>query len=207
MFFKIAFALILTSLFFVPSKSFASELFFEIEETQQETDIFLNQTGEFKVSGKNHHSRVQRIVATPEMYWPVDDNKITSDFGYRPAPCGQCSTNHQGIDFANKIGTPVYASLDGVVSRIEYAGEYGLHIYIKHIARINNETQNWTTVYAHLNPNSVADNVFVGSLVKGGTQIAEIGNTGLSTGPHLHFELRIENKKVDPEKYLRLYAY
>lgn len=207
MFSKVAAFILFVFIFTAEDLAKAESLDLNIENFKTEDEIFLNQTSQLLItSDAASKIRVQRIVVVPEMYWPVDDNEITSGFGYRTAPCKQCSADHQGIDFAKKIGTPVYSAMDGIISKIEYAGEYGLHIYIEHIATINTKNERWETVYAHLNPNSIPLNISVGSLVKGGTQIAEIGNTGLSTGPHLHFELRIEGEKVDPEKYLLMYT-
>jgi murein DD-endopeptidase MepM/ murein hydrolase activator NlpD len=100
----------------------------------------------------------------------------------------------------------VYAVLDGIISRIEYGGSFGVHVYIEHIAVINNKSERWQTIYAHLEVGSVPENLKVGGLVEAGTIIGAVGNTGTSTGPHLHFEILVEGEHVDPEKYLKMYA-
>lgn len=149
-------------------------------------------------------------ITMPVMTWPTDDKTISSDYGWRPRPCKSCSSDHKGIDFAPGKGEPVYAAMDGIVSRVAYGhglGGYGQHIYIEHIANFNDENfYSWKTVYAHLEIGTTPENVKVGSIVKAGDIIGTVGNTGTSTGPHLHFELLVEGENVDPEKYLLMYA-
>jgi murein DD-endopeptidase MepM/ murein hydrolase activator NlpD len=110
------------------------------------------------------------------------------------------------VDFTPGRGEPVYASLDGIISQIEHRGGFGFHVYIDHIVVINNDTQYWRTIYAHLQKDSVPANLAVGQIIEKGTVIGLVGNTGTSTGPHLHFEILVNNENVDPEKYLKMYA-
>jgi len=81
-----------------------------------------------------------------------------------------------------------------------------MHVYIDHIAVTNNKPERWQTIYAHLQKDSVPEGIFIGNIVEAGTVIGAVGNTGTSTGPHLHFEILVEGENVDPEKYLKMYA-
>lgn len=104
---------------------------------------------------------------------------------------------HKGIDLAAPIGTPIYAAADGIVTRVAHQGDrgYGSFIVIDHGGGMS-------TLYAHMYPHQVQ--VQVGERVKKGQRIGSVGNNGRSTGPHLHFEIHINNKQVDPAKYLAL---
>lgn len=185
-----------------------SEPDFSIEQEDTTIDLFYDDINPIVFTSDYIRTiKVDRVVMVPDMSWPTDGKEISSGFGYRQIlSCSRCSNYHKALDFSREIGTPVYAAMDGIISRIEDSGEYGLHIYIEHIAVINNKTEKWVTVYAHLKRESIPDAVIVGSLINSGEKIAEIGETGLATGPHLHFELRVEDEMVDPEKYLVMYA-
>ena len=206
MFFRTLVALTLSlAIIGIPQIGFSNEPDFEIEQEDLfAKDIFHINRPIIITSNYMTTIRTPKTVLVPEMFWPTDGEEVNSDFGYRRAPCSSCSSYHEGIDFTRDKGTPVYATLDGMISRIEKAGEYGLHIYIEHIATINTKTERWESVYAHLD--SVEDELMVGNIVEGGTQIGTVGRTGLATGHHLHFELRVEGEKVDPEHYLLMYA-
>lgn len=118
--------------------------------------------------------------------WPVK-GKITSRFGYRRK--GQ---QHDGIDISTKKGTPIYAARSGkVIYSDNRLRHYGNTIILKHDG-------GWFTVYAHNNRNLVS----VGKWVKQGAKIAEVGNSGRSSEPRLHFEIREKEKPVDPLVYL-----
>ena len=98
---------------------------------------------------------------------------------------------HKGVDFAAPIGTPVYAGGNGVIEMIGRNGGYGKYIRIRH----NNE---YKTAYAHLN--SYRKGISKGVRVNQGEIIGYVGSTGKSTGPHLHYEIIYQNKKVNPLK-------
>ncbi len=135
---------------------------------------------------------VERGTQVPPNYIkPINGGRVTSTFGKRPQPMPGASTNHQAVDWGTPTGTPVYASSGGTVERAGWIGTYGYAIYIKH----PDGTQ---TRYAHLSKILVK----VGQKVKQKDKIALSGNTGNSTGPHLHFEMIINGKKVDPLKYV-----
>jgi murein DD-endopeptidase MepM/ murein hydrolase activator NlpD len=120
---------------------------------------------------------------------PIGDKRISSRFGMRRHPILLYPIFHSGIDFATSIGTPVPAAADGKIVYIGTKGGYGKYVQIKH-------GSGYSTAYAHLN--GYNKNLKVGSLVKQGDIIAYSGNTGRSTGPHLHFEIIKNGKKVDP---------
>ncbi len=121
---------------------------------------------------------------------------ISSGFGNRIAPCRYCSSYHRGVDFVPGRGAPTYAMAEGVVTQSEFSGGYGQHVYIEH--QLNG--QSVLTVYAHLQRDSSP--LRVGDRVSVGDFIGLVGNTGTSTGPHLHFEVRIDGVYVDPFAYL-----
>ena len=131
-------------------------------------------------------TRNSKAVGSSRFVWPVKGGVLTSGFG----PRGR--RKHKGIDVATKTGTPIYAVADGTVvySNNKQRG-YGNLIIIRHPGKV-------LTVYAHNHRNLVDE----GDDVRQGAQIAEVGNTGRSTGPHLHFEIRMRGKAVNPLKYL-----
>lgn len=114
---------------------------------------------------------------------------VTSGYGNRE-PTEIISAFHQGIDIGAVTGTPIYASMEGNVVASSYAGDYGNHIKIQ-----NGEV---LTVYAHCSEL----NVCVGDYVAQGQEIGKVGSTGKVTGPHLHFEIRRENRYIDPSMIL-----
>ena len=114
---------------------------------------------------------------------------VTSRYGARKET-EVVSANHAGIDIGANTGTPIYAAMDGTVTVSSEEGEYGKHIDIE-----NGEV---LTRYAHCSKLLVKE----GQKVKQGDKIAEVGSTGNSTGPHLHFEIRRENRTVNPEKII-----
>ena len=112
--------------------------------------------------------------------------QITSRYGKRE-PTEIISENHQGIDIGVDEGTSIVAAMEGKVTVVSNEGDYGTHVKI-----VN---QDITTIYAHCSKILVKE----GETVKKGQQIALSGNTGNTTGPHLHFEIRREDRTVDPE--------
>jgi len=126
---------------------------------------------------------------TPSM-WPVK-GFITDRFGYRKDPFTGVRAFHNGIDIAAKRGTPVFAPADGIVTMAGKNMGYGNLIVISHL-------NNATTRYGHLEEILVKR----GQKVKRGDLIATVGNTGRSTGPHLHFEIVVKQKPVNPSDYM-----
>lgn len=136
---------------------------------------------------------VERGTKVPPSYIkPISGGRASSGFGRRKAPTKGASTYHKGQDWATPVGTTVVASCGGRVSKAGWGSGYGYVIYIDH-------EDGRQTRYAHLSKILVK----VGDYVKQGQKIALSGNTGISTGPHLHFEILINGKQVNPLKYLR----
>lgn len=126
--------------------------------------------------------------------YPLDYYKrISADFGYRIHPLYFTKHLHTGIDFATDIGTPVYATADGVVefAQMGYNGGFGNLVKLDH-------SFGFRTYYAHLNKIVVTH----GSFVKKGQLIAYSGNSGASTGPHLHYEVRFLGNVLDPKNFI-----
>lgn len=127
---------------------------------------------------------------------PVKNARISSSFNpKRFHPILKRYRAHLGIDYAAPRGTKVYAAGDGVISFVGTKGGYGKTIMIKHLGEYN-------TLYAHLN--GFASGIVRGKKVKQGTLIGYIGNTGMSTGPHLHFGLYRGNTAINPNKIVRI---
>ncbi len=122
---------------------------------------------------------------------PLDHSVETSAFGMREHPILGRRMGHTGIDLAAPIGTPVYAPADGVVSRASMFSSYGLFISIEHGGELE-------TRYGHLSRLNVAE----GQVVHKGDLIGFVGTTGRSTGPHLHYEVRVDGTPVNPAPYL-----
>ena len=118
-------------------------------------------------------------------------SRISSTFGYRQAPLAGASTNHKGVDFAAPTGTPIYAAAAGTVTSAGYSGKAGNLIIINH----GNGLQ---TYYMHCNVLYVR----AGQKVSKGQNIAAVGTTGNSTGPHLHFQVMSGGTPVNPMNYL-----
>ncbi len=124
------------------------------------------------------------------LIWPVNGT-VTSEFGGRSDPINGAASNHGGIDIAVNTGTPVAAALPGIVEKAETNPFYGNYIIINH-------SKNVKTLYGHCSNLAVK----AGQKVSAGETIAYSGSTGRSTGPHLHFEIRIGGKKTDPRLLL-----
>ena len=123
------------------------------------------------------------------------EGKITSDFGYRTSPVAGASTNHSGIDIAVPIGTPVKAIADGkVIAANGGMRGYGNGVFIDH-GMVNGK--HVVSEYGHLSE----FNVKVGDKIKQGQVLAKSGNTGISSGPHLHLTIRENGIPVNPKKY------
>lgn len=126
------------------------------------------------------------------MRTPVDGARVSSRFGYRTHPITQTVKQHGGVDFAAPIGTPIYASGDANVTFRQMAGGAGNMIRLDH-------GKGLVTVYMHLS--RFADDLAVGQNVRQGEVIGYVGNTGASTGPHLHYEIHVDGVKQDPLEF------
>lgn len=135
------------------------------------------------------HKKQDSIKHVPALK-PVIDGRISSSFGSRNHPLYKVRKHHEGLDLAAKIGTPVYAAADGVVKFVGWNGGYGKVVKLNH-------KYGFETYYGHLNKWVVRN----GQKVKRGQKIAEVGNTGNSTGPHLHYEVRLNGKAKNPRGF------
>jgi len=141
-------------------------------------------------------------TGTGSIRWPFPVAvPISSGFGDRVAPCRYCSSDHRGVDFVPGNGAPIFAIADGVVTASEIGGGYGQYVFLEHEVK----GREVMTVYAHMQRNSSP--LRVGDEVEVGDFIGLVGNTGISTGPHLHFEVRIEGEYVDPFAWLKENAF
>jgi murein DD-endopeptidase MepM/ murein hydrolase activator NlpD len=125
----------------------------------------------------------------PLMKTPIDGARISSGFGMRRHPVLGYSKMHKGMDFAAPRGTPIYAAGDGVIERAGRFSSYGNYVRIRHRAGLQ-------TAYAHMN--GFKKGIRAGSRVKQGEVIGYVGTTGRSTGPHLHYEILMSGRQVNP---------
>lgn len=134
--------------------------------------------------------------------WPFPQAvPVSSGFGARVvANCSYCSTFHEGFDFVPGFGTPIGAISAGVVSQADTTGSYGNHVMIDHV--ING--QKVQSLYAHMVAGSIT--VSVGQTVTVAQVLGKVGNTGNSTGPHLHLEIHLDGTPIDPFKWLKANA-
>lgn len=132
---------------------------------------------------------VEQLPLRKPMQGEVD---MTSNYGYRVDPFTRSPAMHTGIDFRAETGTPIRATAPGKVVSAEYTGGYGNMVEIEHAGGI-------TTRYAHMSAISVS----AGQMVTSGTLVGKVGTTGRSTGPHLHYETRIEGEPIDPTRFVR----
>lgn len=148
----------------------------------QNTDIFT------LMESRLLESRLQALLVPSSP--PVNVN-VGSGFGFRPDPFTGRPSLHTGLDFPAEVGTPVYAAAGGIVTLREWHAAYGNTVEIDH-------GNGLVTRYAH----NSAFEVERGALVKRGQMIARVGNTGRSTGPHLHFEVLVDGSPQDPARFL-----
>ncbi len=130
-------------------------------------------------------------VLLPTMV-PINANHVGSTFGRRVDPIAGVGAMHEGIDFVADAGTPVIASAGGVVLVAQFHPQYGNMVEVDH-------GNDFSSLYAHLSK----INVKVGQIIKRGRNIGASGNTGRSTGPHLHFEVRFRGVAQNPDRFLQ----
>ena len=154
---------------------------------------------EYKASMKSYSEVINHIAKQREMFrytpsiWPCK-GIISSPYGIRFHPIFRTRFFHPAIDIANKRNTPIVATADGVVVFSGWMSGYGNVIAIEH-------GHKYRTVYAHLAKMLVKK----GELVTKGQEIAKMGSTGRSTGPHVHYELHLNKRPINPMKYLSSY--
>jgi murein DD-endopeptidase MepM/ murein hydrolase activator NlpD len=136
-------------------------------------------------------SALEYGLTTIPQFMPADMRMISSGFGYRSDPITGAGAFHPGLDFRGPIGTPIHAAAKGVVSFVGERSGYGNVVEVSH-------SNGLLTRYAHMS----VQKAHVGQAVQAGDVIGLIGNTGRSTGPHLHFEVRINDRAVNPRPFL-----
>ena len=140
---------------------------------------------------EGHYDKNGKSVKKALMKTPINGARLSSSFGMRKHPIDGYNKMHRGTDFAAPMGTPIMASGDGVVKKAGWCGGGGNCVKIKH-----NST--YQTVYAHMS--KFARGIKAGVRVKQGQVIGYVGSTGKSTGPHLHYEVIVNGKKVNSQK-------
>lgn len=157
------------------------------EEEQQTSTQNTNETQELSQEEKD----IANIKATTTFIKPIEGT-ISSKYGQREPTTATVPKNHTGVDIAANLGTKIKSATEGEVVIASEEGDYGKHLKIQ-IGEVS-------IIYAHCN------NLYVkqGDKVSQGQEIAEVGSTGNSTGPHLHFEIRNSERTIDPEKILEL---
>jgi murein DD-endopeptidase MepM/ murein hydrolase activator NlpD len=144
---------------------------------QNGTDIYLSANG--------------RDTKKDLLKTPINAARISSKFGMRMHPIHGYSKMHKGIDFAARIGTPIFAAGTGIIQEIGYKSGYGRYIKVEH-------NKEYATAYGHIS--KFAKGLKKGDKVKQGEVIAYVGNTGVSTAAHLHFEVLLRGKQINPMK-------
>ena len=144
-----------------------------------------------KKGSEGHYDENGKSVKKALMKTPINGARLSSSFGMRKHPIDGYNKMHRGTDFAAPMGTPIMASGDGIITRARWCGGGGNCIKIKH-----NST--YETIYAHMK--NFARGIKEGIRVKQGQIIGYVGSTGKSTGPHLHYEVVVNGKKVNSQK-------
>ncbi len=154
-------------------------------------DQFRALFGQWEALDDGNSNPVPAVSVAIPSRMPLSDSKLTSGFGMRNHPVTGGRRAHKGIDLSAPTGTPIYATADGRISKADWFSSYGLYVSIEHGASLQ-------TRYAHMSKLAVAN----GQMVKKGDIIGYVGSTGRSTGPHLHYEVRMDGKAVNPIPYM-----
>ena len=144
-----------------------------------------------KEGSEGHYDKNGKSVQKALMKTPINGARLSSSFGMRKHPIDGFNKMHRGTDFAAPIGTPIMASGNGIVKKVGWCGGGGNCVKIRH-----NST--YETIYAHMS--KFARGIKNGVRVKQGQTIGYVGSTGKSTGPHLHYEVIVNGKKVNSQK-------
>ena len=158
----------------------------DLERLQSETFAQEQSLSELE---KELETKKDVLAHTPSI-WPVA-GWVTSNFGFRTNPFTGLSQMHEGLDVSNRVGTPIIAPADGIVSDVGNDNAYGRIVVLSHGFGI-------TSRYSHLSK----ANVKVGQKVRRGDKIAEVGMSGKTTGPHLHYEVRLSGIPANPVRYI-----
>lgn len=163
----------------------------EIEEIRERIEVVAPREIRGRVRGVSLQDIEGRMKEPQDYMWPIEWKGATSEWGYRRDPItGKQRVKHSGVDLRAAVGTPVYAPAEGVVRVAGWMRGYGKTVILDHEG-------GYSTRFAHLN----SYNVKKGDTVRMGDRIAATGNTGRSTGPHLHYEIRKDEVALNPMKY------
>ena len=171
-----------------PDKASAEELNYSIIANVTKTKVA-------EVIAIDEFETVQLVVFPTEGGF----RHLSSGYGYRAKACGACSTYHQGADFVSRYGSRIYAITYGRVVDVAWHGGEGFSVKIQHYA--DNGFANTETIYAHMIENS--NKVNEGDWVVPGQVIGKIGTTGVTTAPHVHFEVLVDGNSIDPVAWLK----
>tara|TARA_E500000178_G_scaffold288650_1_gene291346 strand:- start:707 stop:1999 length:1293 start_codon:yes stop_codon:yes gene_type:complete len=144
-----------------------------------------------KKGSEGHYDKNGKSIKKALMKTPINGARLSSPFGMRKHPIDGFNKMHRGTDFAAPMGTPIMASGDGVIKKAGWCGGGGNCVVIRH-----NST--YQTVYAHMS--KFASGIRSGVRVKQGQTIGYVGSTGKSTGPHLHYEVIVNGKRINSQK-------
>lgn len=161
------------------------------EENTQQNQQNIKENEQTSQAKTQEEQDIENIKNTTTFIKPIEGT-ISSKYGQREPTTSTVPKNHTGVDIASNLGTKIKSSTSGEVVIASEEGDYGKHLKI--------QTGEVSIIYAHCN------NLYVkqGDQVTQGQEIAEVGSTGNSTGPHLHFEIRISERTIDPQKILEL---
>lgn len=160
----------------------------ELQQTAAQVEAISASLQSFEKQWSDHLSWLESLpIASPIQ----SDYRLSSGFGLRNDPFTGSLAMHEGIDFSAEVGTPVLATAPGIVTRSDWDAGYGHVIEVKH-------AENFMTRYAHLSKRRVNE----GTSVTTGTRIGDVGSTGRSTGPHLHYEVFRNNRVLNPMQVL-----
>jgi murein DD-endopeptidase MepM/ murein hydrolase activator NlpD len=141
-------------------------------------------------------ARIDELAKTPSI-WPVDaepgERWISSSFGWRKSPFTGAREMHAGLDISARRGTPIIATADGTIVKMKRDRFLGKFVEIRH-------NEKFSTMYGHLD--NFAKGMKSGTKIKRGEVIGCMGNTGRTTGCHLHYEVRVHGKRVNPIEYI-----
>lgn len=161
---------------------------------QENVEVNMDENLEEKISSISEMEiDINNLNSAYSFIKPLEKYQISSGFGARESEYQNVSGYHTGIDLAADTGSSIKASMEGIVELVSNEGDYGKHIKIR--------SNNVTTLYAHCSKILVKE----GQIVAQGQPIAEVGSTGNSTGPHLHFEIRVDSRFVDPSRIIEFW--
>ena len=162
-----------------------------VKKEQQENQQNIQENEQTSQAKTQEEQDIENIKNTTTFIKPIEGT-ISSKYGQREPTTSTVPKNHTGVDIASNLGTKIKSATSGEVVIASEEGDYGKHLKIQ-IGEVS-------IIYAHCNSLYVKQ----GDQVTQGQEIAEVGSTGNSTGPHLHFEIRISERTIDPQKILEL---